>query len=167
MKYLVNPANRRFAIPADVSANKLATTIGIQGNIGKTAILELMRGVKVESKGWRIIEASEMPKRANKSNFEYVGTSSIRKRKPMLIHIVPKYDVGLTGYHSGDMLKFLELVYKQAKASEQGKIEYSEVGKALGWSRNIVSVYAAAARDKGFIEIERQSNKVHNRKKQA
>lgn len=72
IKYLTNNS-KRIPIIGEQSANKIAQLPAVKGNIGKTGILELLRGEKQSVKGWQVIE-DRAPDRANKVGVEYIGT---------------------------------------------------------------------------------------------
>ncbi len=157
MRILTAPNGKKIVIQDNDSANALAKHPVINGNIGKTSILVLMRGQKAEAKGFRIVEI-EKPYIANKLGIESIGTGKLRQRKPMTIYIKPNPSRGLTeGMQKSDFADFLTTVYKQAKR-DNGQVEYSALASILGWSRNMVSVYSARAKNLGFIDIERHSN---------
>lgn len=161
IRYLANPEGKRYPILSDdISANKLAQLPAIKGKIGKTGILELLRGSKQSVKGWQLIE-DRKPDRANKVGVEYCGTGKMRQRAPMKIYIRPSSERGISDRVKGDFRKFLVACYSQASKSESGMVEYGTIGAELGgWTRNMVSVYANRARKLGYITTERHSNPV-------
>lgn len=164
IKYIVNK-NKRIPLMGvgnsaePLSANKIAALPQVKGQIGKTGILELLRGEKKQVKGFSIVE-DRAPDRANKLGVEYIGTGKHRQRKPMRIFIRPCHDKGLTGRESGDFAKFLTSVYHAAHASPSGMVEYDDLPELDGWSRNIRSVYAARAKGLGYVTIHRESGKI-------
>lgn len=85
IKFLAN-SNKRIPIIGGLagealSANKIAQLPQVKGQIGKTGILELLRGEKKQVKGFSIIE-DRAPDRANKIGVEYIGTGKLRQRRP-------------------------------------------------------------------------------------
>jgi len=158
IKYMVNDS-KRVPLLGEQSANKLARLPQLKGSIGKTGILELLRGDKKNVKGWQVIE-DRAPDRANKIGVEFVGSGKIRQRKPMQIYVRPCKDKGLTGREGGDFKRFLLAVYKGANNNPAG-VEYNALASELeGWSRNIVSVYANRARALGYVTTSRESGKL-------
>lgn len=159
IKYIVNQNKRIPLMGEQLSANKIAALPQVKGQIGKTGILELLRGEKKQVKGFSIVE-DRAPDRANKVGVEYVGSGKLRKRQPMRIYVKPCHDKGLTGRESGDFAKFLTSVYKRCNNAPCG-VEYSELGQDLpGWSRNIIAVYAARAKSLGYVTTSRESGRL-------
>lgn len=160
IKYIAN-ADKRIPLLAETSANKLAQLPALKGHIGKTGILELLRGTKKSVKGFEIIEAPA-PDRANKLGVEYQGTGKIRQRKPMKIYVKPVTGRGMSERMHGDFALFLTSVYQACHNNKTGMIEYStlQAESLPSWSRNMISVYANRARSLGFVETIRESNKV-------
>ena len=160
MRIIITPNNQKIVVNENASAGTLAKHSALAGNIGKTSILEMLRGQRSEAKGYKIIEC-ERPKVANKIGVETVGTGKMRQRQPMKIYIKPLADRGLTDRVKGDFRRFLVACYHHVNASESGSVEYGKVGAALGgWSRSMVSVYAARARTLGYIDTIRESGKI-------
>jgi len=159
IKYICNNSKRIPLMGDNISANKIAQLPSVKGQIGKTGILELLRGTKQDVKGWKVIE-DRAPDRANKIGVEFVGSGKIRQRKPMAIYVKPCKDKGLTGRESGDFKRFLLAVYRGANNNPAG-VEYGTLaGELEGWSRNIVSVYANRARALGYVTTSRESGKL-------
>jgi len=123
IKYICNNSKRIPLMGDNISANKIAALPQVKGQIGKTGILELLRGDKKQVKGWQVIE-DRAPDRANKIGVEFVGSGKIRQRKPMKIYVKPCKDKGLTGRESGDFKRFLLAVYKGANNNPTG-VEYN------------------------------------------
>ena len=159
IKYLASNNKRIPLMGDDLSANKIAQLPAVKGQIGKTGILELLRGEKKQVKGFSIVE-DRAPDRANKIGVEYIGTGKIRQRKPMAIYVKPCKDKGLTGREGGDFKRFLLTVYKGANKNPAG-VEYGALaGELEGWSRNIVAVYSARAKALGYVTTSRESGKL-------
>lgn len=161
IKYIVN-AQSNVRIPlidSALSANKIAELPQVKGKVGKTGILELLRGQKSNVKGFEIVEAPA-PDRANKCGVEYCGTGKLRKRKPMQIYVSPCKGRGLSDRLHGDFAKYLTAVYHVAH-KQGGKAEYNDIREALpGWSRDIVAIYSARAKKLGYITTTRESGKL-------
>ena len=128
IRYLANAEGKRFPLMSDdMSANKIAAMPQVKGKIGKTGILELLRGQKASVKGWQIIE-DKKPDRANKVGVEYCGTGKMRQRQPMKIYVRPNNERGLSDRVKGDFRRFLVACYSQASKSESGMVEYGSIG---------------------------------------
>lgn len=149
IKYLASNNKRIPLIGENMSANKIAALPQVKGQIGKTGILELLRGEKQQVKGWSIVE-DRMPNRANKMGVEFIGTGRLRRRQPMKIYIKPCPGRGMSERVSGDFAKFLTSVYHRCQNGRMA--EYDEIAEDLpGWSRNMVAIYAARAKTLGYI----------------
>lgn len=151
--------NKRIPIMGEnLSANKIAEMPQVKGQIGKTGILELLRGEKSSVKGWRIVE-DRMPNRANKMGVEFIGTGKLRKRQPMKIYVKVCHARGMSDRVSGDFAKFLTVVYHRCQ--DENMVEYNEIAQDLpGWSRNMVAIYAARAKTLGYVTTVRESGKL-------
>ena len=94
-----------------------------------------------------------MLKRANKLGIELQGTGQVRVRRPMNI-TCKVLSLRWQKDCSGDMWWFMNAANNR---------EYSQIAKVLGWSRDAVAIYAAAAKKRGLIEVERSSGAITNR----
>ena len=160
MQVIITPNSKKIAIMENTSAHSLAKHPALAGNIGKTSILEMLRGKRSEAKGFKIVEV-EKPKIANKLAVESVGTGKMRQRKPMQIYVKPTIERGISSsMKDSDFKTFLQSVYSVAKSDANG-VEYSRLADSLGWSRNMIAIYSARAQKLGYVETERQSNFVH------
>ena len=160
IKYICNNSKRIPIMGENMSANKIAQLPQVKGQIGKTGILELLRGDKKNVKGFSIVE-DRAPDRANKLGVEYIGTGRLRQRKPMRIYIKPCPGRGMSDRCTGDFRAFLTACYALSKTSYNNMVEYNEVGKVLeGWSRNMVAIYAARAKTLGYVTTVRESGKL-------
>lgn len=158
IKYICNNSKRIPLIGENMSANKIAELPQVKGQIGKTGILELLRGDKQQVKGWQIVE-DRMPNRANKMGVEFIGTGKLRQRKPMRIYVRPCEGRGMSDRVSGDFAKFLMVVYHRCQGGNM--VEYNEIAQDLpGWTRNIVAIYAARAKTLGYVTTVRESGKL-------
>lgn len=156
--YLTNNSKRIPLMGENMSANKIAQLPQVKGQIGKTGILELLRGEKQQVKGFSIVE-DRAPDRANKLGVEYIGTGKLRQRQPMRIYVRPCHDRGMSDRLSGDFAKFLNVVYHRCQGGNM--VEYNEIAQELpGWSRNMVAIYAARAKTLGYVTTVRESGRL-------
>lgn len=161
MRTLTNSAG--FCVPVEgMSIRQIAALDGVKGSIGKTSITELVSGKREESKGWKIVDVPEKPiqkapeqsekiARANRYGVEYCGQGKQRQRLPM----VCKCTITAAGKawlaQRGNLPDSLPAA---ALRQCQGK-EYSEIAKALGWSRDLVGIKLAPMRTMGFVIVEK------------
>ena len=164
MQVIITPNSKKIAIMENTSAGALAKHPALSGNIGKTSILEMLRGKRKEAKGYKIVEV-EKPKIANKLAVESVGTGKQRQRKPMMVYVKPTNERGISPcMKDSDFKTFLQSVYSGAKSDANG-VEYSKLADSLGWSRNMIAIYSARAQKLGYVQTERQSNFVRGNAK--
>ncbi len=169
---LKNSAGTSFNI-TDMTANKAAAIEGVKGNIGKTSILDLMRGTKANVQGWSIATVEEKPqaaqtiegvKRANKLGVEFSGRNLKRERNPMVIHCVKteqgKQYVPKAG---SDFAKFLNQLPVKKSEKHTGP-EYNDIAHAVGWSRDTVAIYASRAAKLGLVSITKESGAIYGRR---
>lgn len=159
MRIIINPQGKRAALPDNATTSTILKMPIVNNAIGKTCLRELLTGKRKESKGFRVADIPK-PYIANKIGVESIGTGRLRQRKPMLIYVSPCKGRGISERMEGsDFATFLTAIYRACKTS--GKpVEYNQLAHELGWSRNMISVYAARARKLEFINVTRQSNPV-------
>jgi hypothetical protein len=127
----------------------------------------LPEGETREAGGWR--NATKAPKevrhilRANKMAKEFCGTSKLRKRKPMLIHIgLPQDNRAALHYAQyrarGDTQRFMLTLFDYKGYNP----EAGELAEKLGWSRDMVLIYKARLERKGLVQSTRQENSINN-----
>lgn len=162
MQIIINPQGKKIPVASGMTGSQLAKHPALAGSIGKTSLSELITGKRKEAKGFKVVEI-EKPLIANKLGVESVGTGKIRTRKPMKIYVSPLNSRGLNDrMENTDFGMFLKNVYTSTKA-HAGKVEYNQLAESLGWSRNMIAIYAARARKLGFVDVERESNCVWNK----
>lgn len=164
--FLSNPDGISFDITG-LSAGKIASMEGIDGRIGKTSILEMLRDHSISRKGWSIREEEEKPTKeepaeripaANKLGIK-APTKELRNRKPAIIKYYPT-DKLESSYHAGDFGRYLNII-----KSRPG-IEASELADRLGWSRNLVMILAGKARASGLIHQQKESQAINTKRKE-
>ena len=187
-KYLINAAlGVKVEVPEGASANKLAQLPGLAGNIGKTMILELLRGERQEAKGFQLVEqalnthptakAHPQGKRAaglQGSREGYRARETSRRRLPNIIHVYfTEEGLQRWKYTGNDFYRFLEALHtaggeklKEIQTPDGRQfafgsgVEYSELCQRLGWDRNLISIYCGRAKNHGLIVTTKQSNKI-------
>ena len=152
--HIINTDGIKFDITG-LSAGKIADMEGVNGNIGKTSILEMLRDHSIIRKGWSISEEEEKPVEEAKPD----GMKRLRNRKPSIIRYYPT-DKLMQSHHTGDFGCYVNEIKKKPG------IEASELASKMGWERKLVTIIAARARREGLICQQQESQAINARRKE-